>query len=388
MKVKLNEFHSNKSLKHLIFSDQLTRDLLNHFFNLAEQIKELRRDKEGSRFLKGLLDNKGAELYFTQSSTRTFKSFEKACQILGMEISETRDRTISSEYKGESILDSVRMYTSYADILIMRSIEANLAESCAYLMNDLHSFNKRNVPIINAGSGADEHPTQALLDIYTIHRSFEFADPSKISGEAFERLIGKYPDLEEKQGGPENKVYGFCGDVGRGRTVRSLASLLANNYENVTMYFISPDHPHLTMSGEFKSQLRAKNIKVHHVYELNEEVIRELDILYMTRIQNEHNNKELSEYLTHDVKSKFYLTEELANRMKGYAKIMHPFPRNEEIEVEVDKNERAIYFEQARNGLWIRAALIAHLLEQDIAINNYFAKFSKDMHNYNQGVLN
>lgn len=386
-KVKINDFESNKSLDHMIFSDQLNRDLLDHLCNLAEQIKVLRRDEKGGRFLKSLLDNKGAELYFTQSSTRTFKSFEKACQILGLEISETRDTSISSEYKGESIYDSIRMYTSYADILIMRSVRPNLAECCAYLMNDLHSFNKKNVPIINAGSGADEHPTQALLDIYTIYRSFEFADPSNKGTYEYDRLLKKYPELEDKKGGPDNKVYGFCGDVGRGRTVRSLVSILANNYKNVEVYFICPDHPKLGVPDELTSQLRNAGIKVHIENELNEEVVSKLDILYMTRIQNEHNDDEMNAYLTHEVKSRFFLTEDLVYKMKRYAKIMHPFPRNEEIETEVDKDERAIYFKQAKNGVWIRAALIAHLLEQDIQINNYYKEFTKEKHNYNEFVL-
>ena len=116
-------------------------------------------------------------------------------------------------------------------------------------------------------------------------------------------------------------------------------------------------------------------------------MIARLDILYMTRIQNEHNDDEMRAYLTDELKSRFCLTEDLAYKMKRYAKIMHPFPRNEEIETEVDKDERAIYFKQAKNGLWIRAALIAHLLEQDILINNYYQQFAKDIHHYNEAVL-
>ena len=385
-KIKINELHTNRALKHVIFSDQFDRALLERLCKVATQIKELRSDTDGARFLKTLLDDKGAELYFTQSSTRTFKSFEKACQILGMDISETRDTKLSSEYKGESLMDAVRMYSSYADILIMRSREPSLAECSAYLMNDLQTFNQRNVPIINAGSGADEHPTQALLDIYTIYRSFEFADPALQSTEEYEALIAKFPELDEKRGGPDNKVYGFCGDVGRGRTVRSLISLLARNYHDISIYLISPDYEKLKASNEWKAEIRQYGIEMHEVDDL-EDVIPELDVLYMTRIQHEHDKDEDKHRFDADYMKKYHLTEDRKDKMKRYAKIMHPFPRNEEIHEEVDKDPRAVYFNQARNGLWVRAALIAYLLEQDSRISDKYETLFKHMHNYNETVL-
>ena len=124
-----------------------------------------------------LLHHKRAMLYFTQPSTRTFLSFMAACQILGITCNEVRDPTTSSETKGETRFDSIRMFSSYFDLIIMRSKLARLAETCAYLMNDLESSGNRSVPIVNAGSGADEHPTQALLDIYTLQRTFQFSHP-------------------------------------------------------------------------------------------------------------------------------------------------------------------------------------------------------------------
>lgn len=386
VKIKINDFHQNRALKHLIFSNQFELGLLEHLCGLADQIKDLRKDKNGSRFLKELLDNKGAELYFTQSSTRTFKSFEKACQILGMEISETRDVSLSSEYKGESFLDSVRMYSSYADIIIMRSKEPKLAECSAYSMNDIHS----DVPIINAGSGADEHPTQALLDIYTIYRSFKSVDPSKVlpsNYDAYQKIKKNNPELAKKGSGPENKIYGFCGDVGRGRTVRSLISLLANNYKNLTFYFFAPNKEKLRLPNDLRLILDRKGITYYEYDKLSKKHIKCLDILYMTRIQNEHNDEVLNEYLTEDVKKNFYLTEELVEAMKQHAKVMHPFPRNNEIGTAVDTNKRAIYFKQARNGIWIRAALIAYLLNQDREINKYHSEFSELKHDYNESVL-
>ena len=120
-------------------------------------------------------------LYFTQPSTRTFLSFSAAAQMLGIACNEVRDASVSSEAKGESPFDSIRMFSSYFDIVIMRSVVPNFAESCAYLMNDLDLMDHRSAPIVNAGSGADEHPTQALLDVYTIKRTFQFKHPKDSS---------------------------------------------------------------------------------------------------------------------------------------------------------------------------------------------------------------
>ena len=140
-------------------------------------IRQISKSRDGQDFLINLLPHKRAMLYFTQPSTRTFLSFMAACQILGMTCNEVRDSSTSSEAKGETRFDSIRMFSSYFDVIIMRSKLAQLAESCAYLMNDLEETGNRSVPIVNAGSGADEHPTQALLDIYTLQRTFQFTDP-------------------------------------------------------------------------------------------------------------------------------------------------------------------------------------------------------------------
>lgn len=385
--IKKNWLQSDEHLNHVIFSDQFDRGLLEHLCKLASMVKELRSDKEGARNLKNLIFNQGAELYFTQSSTRTFKSFEKACHILGMETSVTRDTKLSSEYKGESVLDSIRMYSSYADILIIRSEIPKLAEAAAYLMNNLSQERQRNIPIINAGSGADEHPTQALLDMYTIYRNFEFASPdSPYELRKFEALAKKYPELGRKGPGPDNKVYGFCGDVGRGRTIRSLSTMLARNYENITMYFISPDHEKLKIPKELKTHLINQGVELHEVNDLAS-VAPELDTLYMTRIQHEHDNESDKKSIQGSDLEKCYLSEEILATMKKYARIMHPFPRNYEIPTEIDTDERVVYFRQARNGLWVRTALIAYLLRQDTRIMNIHADFSKESHNYNESML-
>src|SRR5690606_32526462 len=151
-------------------------------------------------------------------------SFMAACQILGITCNEVRDASTSSETKGETRFDSIRMFSSYFDLIIMRSPVAKLAEACAYLMNDLETSGNRSVPIVNAGSGADQHPTQALLDIYTLQRSFQFTSPKDSPlGTRFDEIRREHPGVTR---GLSHKVYGFCGDIGRGRTVRSLAELL------------------------------------------------------------------------------------------------------------------------------------------------------------------
>jgi len=367
---KLPEFQRNERLKHVIFAQQFDREMLDHLCQVASMIRVISRNRAGQDFLTGLLSHRRAMLYFTQPSTRTFLSFMAACQILGIVCNEIRDPTLSSEYKGESPLDSMRMFSSYFDAIIMRSNVAQFAECSAYLMNELDSRQQRSVPILNAGSGADEHPTQALLDIYTIQRTFEFASPKdSVRNSRFDTLRKKYPALSR---GLANKVYGFCGDVGRGRTVRSLSTLLSL-WENVTIYFIAPDYHKLAPRQDMLDRLREAGVRVEHATCL-EDVAGELDVLYMTRIQHEHNTDEDRAFFETFDQSRFILTPERLAKMRDYCAIMHPFPRNQEIPVEVDLDPRAMYFRQARNGMWIRAALLAHVFDADGKIVTYYQK--------------
>lgn len=377
--MKTPEFQRNERLKHVISSEQFDVGLLEHLSNVATMIKNISGTKDGNHYLAGLLSHKRAMLYFTQASTRTFLSFMAACQILGITCNEIRDPSVSSEYKGESPFDSVRMFSSYFDMLIMRSKIPDFAECCAYLMNDLEEFNQRNVPIINGGAGADEHPTQALLDIYTIYLTFSFRSPEDSAKKnRFGELKEKYPDLTK---GPGNKAYCFCGDIGRGRTVRSLANLLSM-YENNKMYFVAPDHPKLKLPKSLKAKLVDKGVEVHEADDLND-VIEDIDLLYMTRIQHEHDSPEDAEFFENLDISKYYLDRDKVSRMRWYAAVMHPFPRNEEIPFSIDKNPRAMYFRQARNGMWARAALIAYLFDMDGRITSQHQKMFSDYHDYN-----
>ncbi|MGI9455557.1 MAG: aspartate/ornithine carbamoyltransferase family protein [Aeoliella sp.] len=379
LRLKAPELERGDRLRHVIFSGQLTVDLLEELGGVADVIRQLSKHRSGQDFLINLLHHKRAMLYFTQPSTRTFLSFMAACQILGITCNEVRDPQTSSETKGETRFDSIRMFSSYFDLIIMRSPIARLAESCAYLMNDLERSGNRSVPIVNAGSGADEHPTQALLDIYTLQRTFQFEGPTDSSLSTRFDELRKLPGCENLTKGLASKTYGFCGDIGRGRTVRSLAMLLAN-YEDVRLVFISPDHPRLVMRDDLRERLLARNVTIHEFDSLEahldgKPVVEQLDALYMTRVQKEHDTPEDSvRYAAIDF-TQYCLTLDIVARMKSYAPILHPFPRDQyfgEIPPEIDNDDRAMYFRQARNGMWVRAALLAHVFDVDHYIIRYF----------------
>jgi len=381
--IKLPEFCRDERLRHVLFSQQFSVDLLEDLASTADMIRVLSKARSGQDFLINLLHHKRAMLYFTQPSTRTFLSFMAACQILGITCNEVRDPSTSSETKGETRFDSIRMFSSYFDLIIMRSPIARLAEACAYLMNDLAATGARSVPILNAGSGADQHPTQALLDVYTLQRTFQFASPRDSPlANRFDDLRRRYPGLVR---GLAGKVYGFCGDIGRGRTVRSLAMLLAN-YPGVTLAFVAPEHPVLQLGDDLRDHLLYRGVRFVEVASLEEPIsgtplIEQLDALYMTRVQKEHNLAgDEASFAAVDF-SPYRLTRELVERMKAYAPILHPFPRDQhfgEIPPEIDHDPRAMYFRQARNGMWVRAALLAHLFHVDHQISRYYFQEYRD----------
>ncbi|MFZ1220260.1 MAG: hypothetical protein WAO00_13275 [Chthoniobacterales bacterium] len=381
--LKLPEFQRNERLFHVILPHQFTQQSLNRLGASADKIRKLSTSKEGADALRCLLSHKSAMFYFTQASTRTFLSLRSACKRLGMSTEEIRDPSLSSEVKGESEYDSIRMFSSYFDLIVMRTKKANLAECCAYLMNDLLASGQPGVPVINGGSGADQHPTQALLDIYTLQRAFAFRSPRDSSQwTLFDSLHKKHPDLRK---GLDGKTYVFSGDIGRGRTVRSLAYLLAYN-KNVKMRFVAPNHEKLRLSRDVKEYLRNQDIEVSEHSDL-EEVIESADALYMTRFQNEHNKAEDSAMLSEASLKAIRLTPQLVEKMKEYAVILHPFPRNKELPGEIDLNPRARYFEQAVNGMWIRAALLAHIFDVETQVNEIYNAFAKQVHDYNESVL-
>jgi aspartate carbamoyltransferase catalytic subunit len=381
-RVKIPDFQDGERLKHVVFADQFTRPLIERLCRSADRIRLLSKSKDGGRFLNDLLRHKRSMLYFTQPSTRTFLSFMAACQILGMSCAEVRDPETSSESKGESKIDSMRMFSSYFDVVIMRSNVAKFAECCAYMMNDLHETSRRNIPIVNGGAGSDEHPTQALLDIYTIERAMEYShhrDSSQWTW--FDELRQQYPNLRH---GIDGKSFAFCGDIARGRTIRSLAVLLSQ-YDDITMYFINPPHPTLALPTELRDRLLARGVNVverSSFTDIGESkpLIEEVDCLYMTRIQREHNTPEDEEAFGEMDFTQFKLTPALVNRMPVHSTILHPFPRDEgfgEVPTSIDVDPRAYYFRQARNGMWIRSALLAYLFDVDSTIADYHQDYTR-----------
>ena len=310
---------------HTLFAQQFDREILERLCKLANRIRFINKSKEGALYLKNVLAHKRAMLYFSQPSSRTFLSHLAACQILGITTGSVRDAATSSEFKGESHEDSIRTFSSYFDMIIMRSPEQGLAEKMAWELSN----SERPVPILNAGSGKDQHPTQALLDIYTLIRSFE------------------------KKGGVDGRTVTFCGDLLRGRTVRSLSYLLTN-FRDVKQIFVAPDA--LQVPDDVIAILKEKGVK----YEIGGDLkaaTQVSDAVYMTRIQDEWDVAK-GESAKIDTSRFKFGAEELALLGKD-AIIMHPLPRRDEIATCCDHDPRAMYWRQMRNGMWIRAALIA-----------------------------
>ncbi|MEM7457649.1 MAG: hypothetical protein AAF456_25190, partial [Planctomycetota bacterium] len=215
--------------------------------------------------------------------------------------------------------------------------------------------------------GKEEHPTQALLDMYTIFRTFDFDESSVVRESRLSRLQSKYPGLDR---GAAGKTYLYCGDIGRGRTVRSLAMVLSR-YRNVRMFFVSPDHGVLRMGDDLRQRLKNAGVEFYEFDSLDSEhdgnaILAQADCVYMTRIQREHNSPEATSQIESLDLTPFFLTPQRVALMKDFAPILHPFPRDSvvgEIPVEIDSDPRAMYFRQARNGMWARAALLVHLFD-------------------------
>ncbi len=310
---------------HTLFAQQFDRNLLVRLAALANRIRFMAKSKEGALYLKSLLPHKRAMLYFSQPSSRTFLSHLSACQILGLTTGSVRDAATSSEFKGESREDSIRTFSSYFDLIIMRTPEKGLAEHMAWELSN----SSRPIPIINAGSGKDQHPTQALLDIYTLLRSFE------------------------AKGGLQNRTVTFCGDLLRGRTVRSLSYLLTN-FENIRQVFVAP--PQLQVPEDVLAILKEKGVSFA-VSDNLREAISLSDAVYMTRIQDEWDLSK-GESAKIDT-SRFKFGAEELKLLPKDGIIMHPLPRRDEIATCCDHDPRAMYWRQMRNGMWVRAALIA-----------------------------
>jgi len=331
-------FQFQGRLIDIIFAQQFDRPFLDRLCRLADMIRILAKTKLGQNHLRHLLPHKRAMLYFSQPSTRTFLSFQNACYMLGLTVSEIRGTTTSSEVKGESPEDTIRTFASYVDLIISRHPEAGFAEKTAWVLNQT----ERPVPVINGGSGPDQHPTQALLDIYTLEREFKRAN------------------------GLDGKKIAMVGDLKRGRTVRSL-SYLMKNYRDVELFFAAPAV--YRMKDDIKAFLEKHQIPFHETEDF-ESIMPLVDAIYMTRIQNEYSEDPTHEAETYPA---FHFKKEHLEEIHAHCVILHPLPRRYEVDVAVDKDPRAAYWRQERNGMWIRAALIAYLFQVEEEITNVFS---------------
>ena len=312
----LGNFMPNFRKQHILTADQLTKKNIEDIFAKARELEPL--NKPGQ--ISGLLKGRVVALLFYEPSTRTRFSFESAAKILGAWVLSTESAGVfSSAAKGETLEDTIRVVNGYSDLIVIRHPEIGSAKRAAAVSE---------IPIINAGDGAGSHPTQSLLDLYTI-----------------EKELGKIDGVS----------VGLVGDLLYGRAARSLCGILTR-FKNIKFYFVSPSS--LNMRGDVKKVLKRKKIKFVETVDL-ESVLNKVDVLYMTRVQKERFENE-EDYLK--VKGVYVLKMSHLKKMKKHAIVMHPLPRVDEIDYEVDKDRRAAYFRQAKNGVAVRMALLARVL--------------------------
>lgn len=301
-------------LRHVVESQQFSRQLLDELFERADEVK---RDPH---HYSGRLNGQVMAALFYEPSTRTRLSFEAAMLRLGGRVMGTENaREFSSAAKGETLEDSIRVVSGYADVIVIRHNEEGAAKRAAAASS---------VPVINGGDGPGQHPTQALLDLFTIR---------------------------EELGGIDGMSVAMVGDLANGRTVRSLTYLLSK-YRDVKVWFVAP--PQVAMRNDLKAHLDEHHIPWVETQDLDA-VLPKVDVVYQTRIQKERFSDEAS-YLA--VKGVYRINNAALALMKKDAIVMHPLPRVDEIAQEVDSDPRAAYFRQAQNGLYIRMALLDTLL--------------------------
>lgn len=304
------------TLRHVYKSQQFTPELLEVLFGQADLFERASALGNINHF-----PNKTMAALFYEPSTRTRLSFEAAMIRLGGKVIGTESaRKFSSALKGESLEDTIRVIGAYADVIVLRHDKEGGAERAARVST---------VPIINAGDGAGQHPTQALLDLYTIWRE-----------------LGRIDGISAA----------LIGDLAKGRAVRSLAYLLSK-YAVAKIYFVAP--PSAQIAPDILAHLDERGI----AYELTDDlgaIAPLVDVVYQTRIQKERYND--PEELRSVEQGCYTITPATLALMQSHAIVMHPLPRNNEISIEVDSDPRAAYFRQARNGLFVRMALLSMVL--------------------------
>ncbi len=297
--------------RSLVSIESLSREKILSLIHRAEEFEKNPNSK--------ILDGKIVATLFFEPSTRTRLSFETAANRLGAKVIGFADPKITSGTKGETLKDTIMMVQNYADVIVMR----HYLEGAA-----LYASEVANVPIINAGDGANQHPTQTMLDLYSIYKT---------------------------QGTLDNLNVFLVGDLKYGRTVHSL--IMALRHFNPTFHFIAPKE--LAMPEEYKTYCKEHGITYVEHEDFNEDIIAEADILYMTRVQRERFT-DLMEY--ERVKDVYILKASMLGKARDNMKILHPLPRVNEIAYDVDDVKHAYYFQQAQNGLYAREAIICDVL--------------------------
>jgi len=301
-------------LRHVVESQQFSRALLEELFVRSEEMK-----REPHHFIGRLAGQVMAALFY-EPSTRTRLSFEAAMLRLGGTTMVTDNaREFSSAAKGETLEDTIRIVSGYADVIVVRHKEEGAAKRAAAVSA---------VPIINAGDGPGQHPTQALLDLYTIRDEIGNVDGISIA---------------------------MVGDLANGRTVRSLTYLLSK-FRDIRVCFVAP--PQVAMRQDIKEHLDEHRVPWTETQDLDS-VLPKVDVVYQTRIQKERFPDEAS-YLA--VKGIYRIDARAMSLLRETAIVMHPLPRVDEISPEIDSDPRAAYFRQARNGMYIRMALLDRVL--------------------------
>ena len=311
-------------MRHIIESQQFDREFIRHIFRKADQLHKEMHLGGHKNWHQGRI----MATLFYEPSTRTRLSFEAAMLRLGGQVITTENAgEFSSAAKGESLEDTIRVVGGYADVIVLRHKEVGASERARTVSR---------VPIINAGDGNGQHPTQALLDLYTIHR-----EKNALSGISI----------------------AMVGDLRYGRTIRSLAYLLGK-YENTRIAFVAP--PELQITEDITEYLDRHTVPYRKVETLAE-VLADVDVIYQTRLQTERLPRGVlldPAYRGDRLRKLYTINARMLEQMRTDTIIMHPLPRNEEIAVEVDSDPRAVYFKQAEYGLFVRMALLHHVLSE------------------------
>ncbi len=298
-------------IKHIISAQQFDKDTVTKLFKIADEI-------QNGKYNQNFLNKKIMATLFYEPSTRTRFSFESAMiKLGGSTISTENAKEFSSAIKGETLEDTIRIVDDYCDVIVIRHPKIGSARLAA-------SYS--TVPVINAGDGGGEHPTQALLDLYTIF--------SKVKNPRF--------------------TIAMAGALSVYRSVHSLSYLLAN-YPSVNIIFVSPKS--LRIPTDFRKYFSAKKVRFSETEDYLE-AIKKADVIYQTRIPKEYLGEDYKKY-----SGKYILDKKALKYIKKTALILHPLPRVDEISQEVDSDPRALYFEQAHNGVFVRMALLKMLFD-------------------------